>query len=588
MAELGNELDKVFPTHDEIYGGNSDGTNAFLASLRPLRAWELDDTLASTDGRPLDEEMEESAIHVPVSYFEALGNKSDAEFGGLKPALDMAFAPMEEVFDSRMLNSSTPVEIAATQDEMRLYYFNLFDGMESYSRGARGSIENERRADVGASAPGNYIPSFDVDKAKLGLARVNSACCESIRESADRMNDKYHFLELDDLYELENVDVYGVDSSKLGLAYRQGMDLLDRPKTDADFTKIDDEYLNGIVSVSKQGADVNRYVFLGQYAELNQISEPEDDFTKRIREKANPHTKMEREFEERIALHYDDPSAKEEIRQDMRKYYNAVFEGLEAHSDAGKELINSTYLDASGNVSALDADDLTYANKGLAYANCYNATWAMESYTKMENRYHFAEIEDVIQMESRDIYGVKDLSRFVPGNSIRPIVPDYGDNSLTFPQDVTHEWKDRVAPLPGTGRENWQDGIVTLPDRFEPGEQPRRQLTPLPDVPGTGRMEKLQREYVGAAGMVAHSGVAGVNSKKLGGMIAGSSGLGHGVTASAAFESEQSATEPNEEAKPVENDALRKRRENLAEGLLSDELKDRLQQKRPRGDYQME
>ena len=560
MAELGNELDKVFPTHDAIYGGNSDGTNAFLASLRPLRAWELDDTLASTDGRPLDEEMEESAIHVPVSYFEALGNKSDAEFGELKPALDMAFAPMEEVFDSRMLNSSTPVEIAATQDEMRLYYFNLFDGMESYSRGARGSIEERRLADVGMSDPGDYRPSFDVDKAKLGLARVNSACCESIRESADRMNDKYHFLELDDLYELENVDVYGVDSSKLGLAYRQGMDLLDRPKTDADFTKIDDEYLNGIVSVSKQGADVDRYVFLGQYAELNQI-EPEDDFTKRIREKSNPHAKMEREFEERIALHYDDPNAKEEIKQDMRKYYGAVFEGLEAHSEAGKELINSTYLDASGNVSALDADDLTYANKGLAYANCYNATWAMESYTKMENRYHFAEIEDVIQMESRDIYGVKDLSTFVPGNPIKPVVPDYGDNSLTFPQDVDREWKDKVTPLPGTGRENWEDGIVTLPDRFEPGEQPRRQLTPLPDVPGTGRMEKLPREYVGASGMVAHSGVAGVNSKKLGGLVAGSSGLG--ATGSAAFESERIGAERDKEAKPLDNEALRKRREDL-------------------------
>ena len=557
MAELGNELDKVFPTHDEIYGGNSNGTNAFLASLRPLRAWELDDTLASTDGRPLSEELEESAIHVPVCYFEALGNKSDAEFGELKPALDMAFAPMEEVFDARMLNSSTPVEIAATQDEMRLYYSNLFDGMESYSRGARGSIEDRRRAYVALSESDDPIPSFDVDKAKLGLARVNSACCESIRESADRMNEKYHFLELDDLYEFENVDVYGVDSSKLGLAYRQGMDLLDRPKTDADFTKIDDEYLNGIASVSKQGVDVNRYVFLGHYAELNQISEPEDDFTKHIREKLNPHIKMEREFEERIALHYDDPSAKEEIRQDMRKYYNAVFEGLEAHSAAGKELINSTYLDASGNVSAGDADDLTYANKGLAYANCYNATWAMESYTKMENRYHFAEIEDVIQMESRDIYGVKDLSRFVPGNSIRPIVPDYGDNSLTFQDNV---WKE-------------DESVIGLPRLDMSGARPHHMLAPsLSDAPNIGKkIGKIESDRSVNASGITSLGWSAVGSKKLG--VSSSTIQKDGAEPKSEILPEKSVLR---EEKPLDGVLLRKRRERMAEMLLSDSLKDQL------------
>ena len=581
MAGFNNDLDDVFPTE---YGG----TNAFLVSLRPLRAWETDDILASTEGHDLFKELHESSLNVSPYYFESFGRESAEKFGELKPSLDMAFAPVEQLFDARMTDASTTsVEKDAVCDEMRLYYSSLFTGMEGYSDGATQFIEAEdRRYQREVDRFGDSEDPFNVEDAKLGLARVNSACCESIRESADRMNEKYHFFELDDLYELENVDIYGVDSSKLGVNYQPGMDLLAQPKTEADFTKIDEEYLNGIVSVSKQGADVDRFVFLGQYADLNQISEPEDDFSKRLRARSNPHAHMEREFRERMEMYGDSVSGQEEVKQDMRKYYGAVFEGLEAHSEAGKELINSTYLDANGKVSALEADDLVYANKGLAYANCYNATWAMESYTKMEDEYHFAEIEDVIQMESRNIYGVKDLSTFVPGNPIKPVVPDYGDNSLTFPQDIPHEWEDKVVPLPGTGRENWQDGIVTLPDRFEPGEQPRRQLTPLPDVPGTGRMEKLQREYVGASGMVAHSGVAGVNSKKLGGLVAGSSGLG--ATGSAAFGSEHIGAERDEEAKPLDNEALRKRREDLAEGLLSDELKDRLQQKRPHGDYQME
>lgn len=110
---------------------------------------------------------------------------------------------------------------------------------------------------------------------------------------------------------------------------------------------------------------------------------------------------------------------------EMRRYYFQMLNGLEGYSDGAKQGIVEHYGSAEAKLDKNNALNMVYAQEGLAYVNCDYASRVMESLKKMDNQYHFMEMEDWVKLDSLNIYGIESLSDYQPGKQLNPVGVHY-------------------------------------------------------------------------------------------------------------------------------------------------------------------
>ena len=108
----------------------------------------------------------------------------------------------------------------------RNYYMNLMTSLESQSEGAMDGI---RSTDEWLQSPtaGENAKMYDADwtdKAQTGLAEINSAYATAVMDSLHTENEKYHFMNLEDWMKIEDMSIYGVNTSDL-VYYQPGQEL---------------------------------------------------------------------------------------------------------------------------------------------------------------------------------------------------------------------------------------------------------------------------------------------------------------------------------------------------------------------------
>ena len=153
-----------------------------------------------------------------AGVFARIADNGQETYAAVKESMSVALAAKEGYFELAMapnsLGSMDPEEARAG---MRQYYRDLMNGLDAYSDGATAALD---RMTVRQNEQG-VVP--DLEKSKQGLAYVNCAYGAAVMDSLRRMDDKYHFMTMEDWMSLDNTHAYGVE----GLAnFKAGDDLV--------------------------------------------------------------------------------------------------------------------------------------------------------------------------------------------------------------------------------------------------------------------------------------------------------------------------------------------------------------------------
>ena len=94
-------------------------------------------------------------------------------------------------------------------EEMRRYYWQMLYGLEGYSDGAVSGIN-----DIYSCSEALKDKDNAVNKAHAmdGLAYVNCDYAQTVLDSLHEMDDKYHFMTMDDWIKLDSLEIHGVES----------------------------------------------------------------------------------------------------------------------------------------------------------------------------------------------------------------------------------------------------------------------------------------------------------------------------------------------------------------------------------------
>ena len=207
-----------------------------------------------------------------AGVFARIADNGPETYNTVKDSMASALAAKEGYFELCMApNSEGGMDPEEAKAGMRQYYGDLLKGLESYSDGAMASIEY---AETHRDELKGIIP--DLNKSREGLAYVNCGYGAAVMDSLKRMDDKYHFMEMEDWMELDNTKAYGVT----GLSEFKAGDNLTPTTTQMGYTveeldkmnKAEDipEYDNVAAAAGLAGVDIFKIFKQGEKQETQE------------------------------------------------------------------------------------------------------------------------------------------------------------------------------------------------------------------------------------------------------------------------------------------------------------------------------
>ena len=206
-----------------------------LFTVEPAMSFRSVDNKEAEDAL-MKELRDNSSECCEAGVFARIADNGPEAYNTVKDSMTSALAAKEGYFELCMApNSEGGMDPEEAKAGMRQYYGDLLKGLEAYSDGAMASIEY---AETHRDELQGIIP--DLDKSREGLAYVNCGYGAAVMDSLKRMDDKYHFMEMEDWMELDNTKAYGVT----GLSEFKAGDNLTPTTTQMGYTADELEQMN--------------------------------------------------------------------------------------------------------------------------------------------------------------------------------------------------------------------------------------------------------------------------------------------------------------------------------------------------------
>lgn len=147
-----------------------------------------------------------------TTVFAKAGHDGPKLYSDVKEIMDLTMSTRESGFETYM---TLMADGGDPYEGMKNFYVQSMQGVEGFNNGVLEGIafDDKIRDELLQRDPPMVLPS--AEESKEGLAYANCAYTASVMDSLHKMDDKYHFMDMDAWMKIEQLDIYGVDTATL-------------------------------------------------------------------------------------------------------------------------------------------------------------------------------------------------------------------------------------------------------------------------------------------------------------------------------------------------------------------------------------